>query len=126
MKTTLLLSTLVLATSTTAFAQGFNDNQNNQAGFSGPKAGITTVEQVLSSGMFSDDSLVTLTGHIQSALGGEHYLFRDKTGEVEIEIDHKLWAGRAVTPETQLVISGEIDKDFNKTTVDVDALKIIN
>ncbi|EGU35913.1 NirD/YgiW/YdeI family stress tolerance protein [Vibrio scophthalmi] len=126
MKTKLLMTTFALVASSSVFAQGFVGNTSQtQSGFSGPTQGISTVKQVLDSGMFSDDMPVTLTGRIKSSLGGEMYLFADSTGEVTVEIDHDKWFGQSATPTTNVQIMGEIDKNMSGVKVDVDVIKIL-
>ena len=50
----------------------------------------------------------------------EHYLFRDATGEILVEIDDDLFMGRTVTPQTTIRIYGEVDKEaFERTKIDV-------
>ena len=50
----------------------------------------------------------------------EHYWFRDATGEIVVDIDGKKFMDRTVTPETTIVIYGEVDKEFfEQTRIDV-------
>ncbi len=119
-----LLSTSALAAMPT---QGFTPSmavQTQQQGFNGPTYGLNTVKAVLDAGMFSDDTPVTLKGNIIRSLGGEYYTFTDGTGSITIEIDHDKWFGIQVTPETKITISGEIDKEFNHTAIDVDYVRL--
>ena len=126
MKNRLLIATFALVTSNCVFAQGFTTNSHQaQSGFSGPNQGISTVNQVLDAGMFSDDMPVTLTGRIKSSLGGDLYLFTDNTGDVTVEIDHDKWLGQSATPATKVQLKGEIDKDLSGVKVDVDMIKVI-
>lgn len=95
-------------------------------GFQGPggQAGVTTVAQAKSAW---DDTPVVLTGHIVSRTGGdhEHYLFRDSTGEIVVDIDDKLFMGRTVTPQTTVRLYGEVDRDLVKQTkIDVKSFDI--
>lgn len=97
-----------------------------QGGFQGPggQAGVTTVAQAKSA---RDDTPVVLTGHIVSRAGGdhEHYLFRDSTGEIVVDIDDELFLGRTVTPETTVRLYGEVDKELmERTKIDVKSLEI--
>ncbi|WP_305816406.1 NirD/YgiW/YdeI family stress tolerance protein [Photobacterium leiognathi] len=121
-----LLSTSVLAEAPT---QGFVPPkvvQTQQQGFNGPTYGLNTVKAVLDAGMFSDDTPVTLTGHISHSLGGENYTFTDGTGSITIDIEHDKWFGAQVTPETKITIKGEIDKEFNHTSIDVDYVQVVS
>ena len=122
MKTKLIISVLALSASATLYAQGFEGPQSN-AGFNGPNQGISTVQQAIDA---SDDTPVTLTGKIKASLGGEMYTFSDGTGEINVEIDHDKWLGQSATPETQVQISGEVDKEIlGATKIDVDAVKVL-
>jgi len=103
---------------------GFEGSQNtvqtHQQGFSGPYADPISVKEALS---LRDDSLVVLRGNIVKGLGGEYYLFRDSTGEIQVEIDHDVWQGLQVGPEDTVTIYGEMDKDWSDPDrVDVDRI----
>ncbi len=52
---------------------------------------------------------VTLTGSIVSHLREEYYMFRDKSGEIRIEVSSPVWGGRQVGPEKTVRIMGERD-----------------
>lgn len=97
--------------------------QNNApvhaGGYTGPGPSVTTVEQAKN---MRDDTHVTLRGYIVQHLGGEHYLFKDDTGTVNVDIDHKRWQGQTVGPNDRVEIYGEVDKDWNKLDIDVDRL----
>ena len=74
-----------------------------------------------------DDSFVVIDGKIKSQLRHEHYRFVDQNGDsIEVEIDDDVWRGVSVDENTLVRISGEIDKDFTKTTIDVKNIKILN
>ena len=86
---------------------------------------MTTVAKAKSSW---DETPVVLTGHIVSRAGGdhEHYLFRDATGEIVVDIDDDLFVGRTVTPETTIRIYGEVDKEvMERTKIDVKRFDIL-
>ena len=121
-----LLSTSVFATTAPASStvQPINAVATQQ-GFSGPSVGLKTVKAVLDAGMFSDDTPVTLTGHITNSLGDEHYQFTDSTGSITVDIDHDKWFGAQVTPQTKITIQGEIDKELNSTSIDVNHVRIM-
>lgn len=94
-----------------------------RGGFVGPSINISTVEDVKS---MRDDTKVTLQGNIERHLGGEDYLFKDKTGSIKVEIDDEDWKGLEVTPNDQIEIRGEVDKGWNSIEVDVDSVTKIN
>ncbi|WP_298773293.1 YgiW/YdeI family stress tolerance OB fold protein [uncultured Shewanella sp.] len=89
-------------------------------GFVGPmKDNITTVKEALDA---EDDTQVTLTGYITSSLGDEKYHFKDDTGEMVVDIDDDDWNGLKVTPETKVIIQGEVDMDGTNIKIDVDTI----
>ncbi|MFG1174569.1 YgiW/YdeI family stress tolerance OB fold protein [Erwiniaceae bacterium CAU 1747] len=118
-----LISTPVLA----AQSGGFVDPnaptaQVQTGGFSGPDGTIVTVKQAQD---MKDDAWVTLHGHIEKRTGDDDYLFRDATGTLSVEIDHKHWQGQTVTPKDNVEIQGKLDKDFNSTELDVKRIRKI-
>ncbi|PSW32339.1 hypothetical protein C9J21_12555 [Photobacterium phosphoreum] len=122
-----LLSASVFATTPVLLTvQPINTTITQQQGFSGPSAGLKTVKAVLDAGMFSDDTPVTLTGHITNSLDGKHYQFTDSTGSITVDIDHDKWFGAQVTPQTKITIQGEIDKELNHTSIDVNHVRIVS
>lgn len=73
-----------------------------------------------------DDLPVVVIGHITSAIGGDHYAFKDGTGEITIEIDHEDWRGVNISPQNKVKIYGEVNKDFAQNPkVDVKSVAII-
>lgn len=133
MKKIAILTLVTALTSTAAFAQnnqsgGFVNpdapatTSTQSGGFSGPKASSMTVEQAKK---MSDDTWVTLQGTIESQVSKEHYLFRDATGTINIDIDDKRWNGLTVTPKDKVEIEGEVDKDFNSVEIDVKRIRKI-
>ncbi len=95
------------------------------AAFQGPGtgAGVTTVSQIQNA---RDDARVVLEGVILEKKGDEKYLFKDDTGTVIVEIDDKVFAGRQVTPQTRVRITGKLDKELlGKDEIDVKTLDIL-
>ncbi|KXF80615.1 YgiW/YdeI family stress tolerance OB fold protein [Enterovibrio coralii] len=125
MKTYFCAAALIFGTTLSAGAFANNVVSPAMGGFSGPVNAIGTVKAVLDAGMFSDDQPVSLTGYITQSRGGETYTFQDATGVIDVEIDHDKWFGQQVTPKTKVAILGEIDKEFNYTTIDVDSIRIV-
>jgi uncharacterized protein (TIGR00156 family) len=113
---------LLLAVTSTAVLAAPNTPQ--QGGFVGPST--VTVSTVKVARKAKDDTAVTLKGYIVADLGGEKYTFKDDTGEMVIEIDNKDWNGITVTPETKLMIQGEVDSDLmTETTIDVNSVTLV-
>lgn len=94
------------------------------AEFVGPGAvsDLTTIKLASDA---KDDAQVTLEGYIVKELKSEHYMFKDASGEIEIEIDHKDFRGIKVTPETKIRVVGEVDQDWNSTTIDIDYVELV-
>ncbi len=110
---TLLIFLILLAISTTASAE-----------FVGPGSTKSLVTAKSVSEMNDDDNVI-LEGYILKKISSEHFIFKDSTGEIEIEIDNEDFRGVKVTPETKVRISGEIDKDSGSATVDVDTVELV-
>lgn len=116
----LVLAIILTLSSTSTFAD--QNTQNDKGGFTGPSAvKVKTVEMALEA---ENDTPVILTGHIVSSLGDEEYQFKDLTGEMVIEIDQRDWNGIEATPDTKLIIQGEVDKDWEDTAIDVNTIKL--
>jgi uncharacterized protein (TIGR00156 family) len=92
---------------------------NNVGGFSGPGPDLVTVQQALT---MWDDARVTLRGNITHSLGDEDYIFADATGSIEVEIDHHVWRGQQITPQDEVIISGEVDREWNHVSIDVSSV----
>ncbi len=97
-------------------------------GFHGPDADAkANVNTVFKAEVAADDTPVVLTGNIinRSLEDREHYIFRDSTGEIVVEIDDKLFMGRTITPEKTIRLYGEVDKDEGKRVkIDVKSFEI--
>ena len=94
MRIALLLILLLLSVPAHAAFQG-----PGAGGFKGPTVGveISSVKQALEG---TDDAPVLLTGTIVGRKAGsdDKYIFRDATGELTVDIDKEVFAGRTVTP----------------------------
>ncbi|STD22806.1 protein YgiW [Enterobacter asburiae] len=66
-----------------------------------------------------DDAWVKLRGNITERLSDDRYTFRDESGTVVVEIDHKRWNGVTVTPQDKVELQGKVDKDWNGFEIDV-------
>lgn len=73
-----------------------------------------------------DDTAVSLEGYLISRLRDAHYIFRDDTGVIEVEIDHKYFPATPVSEKTKVRLLGKVDKDFaREATVEVRQLDIL-
>lgn len=120
---TALFSMPVLAVQTGGFVdQNGSSAVAQNGGFSGPNGTVATVKQVQD---MKDDAWVTMRGQIEKRVGDDNYTFRDATGTMTVEIDHKRWNGLNITPADQVELQGELDKDFNSLELDVKQIKKI-
>lgn len=73
-----------------------------------------------------DDAPVALTGHIVRRLRphDDEYVFRDRTGEIRVEIDDRKFAGHRVTPDMTVRLFGEVDRSRKKGTVKIDVKRL--
>ena len=113
-----LCSAPVLAAQQGGFS-GPTATQSQGGGFVGPNGSNTTVESAKS---MRDDAWVTLRGNIVERISDDLYLFKDATGTVNVDIDHKRWNGVTVTPQDLVEIQGEVDKDWNSVEIDVNQI----
>ncbi|WP_108652140.1 YgiW/YdeI family stress tolerance OB fold protein [Dongshaea marina] len=126
MKKVAALTAILTICSASAFASGFVDSSKHattKGGFVGAADTLTTVDKAKTQ---SDDTWVTLQGKIEKRVGSDDYIFRDNTGTINVEIDHKRWEGQTVTPKDTVKIQGEIDKDWNSVEVEVKQLQKIS
>lgn len=126
----LLTALLVLALATPAMAAFSGPGAGNppaqggfQGGFQGPRSsGVNKAADVARA---YDDAHVTLEGFLVEQVSHDKYLFRDDTGTVMVDIDHKKFRGQNVTPQTRVRIVGEVDFDHGSKEVDVDYLEVL-
>lgn len=118
-------ATPVLADNHLVTADGTPVAQQSKGGFQGPTKSKRIIRDVISSLNASDDTKVELTGNLTMSLGDDDYMFQDATGEISVEIDDDLWFGRTVTPDNTIIIRGEVEKDWNNTSIDADSLEVV-
>lgn len=58
---------------------------------------------------------VTVTGNLASHQRENYYTFRDKTGEIRVEIQPDVWQNRKVGPDTQVRLLAEVDRTLGGT-----------
>lgn len=122
-----LLAVVMLASAPVFAAQqgGFVDPnapaaQVKQGGFNADNTSVVTVKQAEE---MKDDSWITVRGQLEKQIGDEDYQFRDQTGTMKVEIDHKRWNGQTISPKGRVELTGELDKDFNSIELDVKQVK---
>ena len=104
------------------------------AGFTGPSAypqnqgfqggslncSVVPIKDVMN---MYDDQITSIRGNIVNRISDDKYLFRDKSGEMVVEIDYKYWNGIQADEKTVLELTGKVDKDYNSVTLDVFMVK---
>lgn len=122
-KLTALAIALMLGISGAAFAKhdGENCGKHQRGGFMGDtsKAEIVTIKQAMA---MPDESEVTLSGQIEKRVKKDKYVFKDSSGTIMVEIDKKVWNGQTVTPNDTVIISGELDKNDDRSKIEVERL----
>ena len=112
----------LLAAGIISFAPLAQAASQNNGGVNGPNTmTIMTVEQAQG---LTDETAVVLQGNIQKSLGDDMYLFSDGTGTINVEIDEGDWNGINVNPDDVILIQGEIDRDGNVVSIDVDEVSL--
>jgi uncharacterized protein (TIGR00156 family) len=82
-----------------------------------------TVEQAKN---YPHDSWVILNGNIVSVLpGGRHFMFRDYSGEIPVDIGPKEWRGLSVGASDKVEISGEVKRERGQVFIKVHAIRKI-
>ncbi|WP_281549351.1 YgiW/YdeI family stress tolerance OB fold protein [Kluyvera cryocrescens] len=130
MKKIAAVAIILALTSAPAFAA-------NQGGFSGPTSTTTsqtggfvgpngTVTTAANAKTMRDDTWVTLRGNIIERVSDDLYIFKDSSGTVNVDIDHKRWNGQTITPQDVVEIQGEVDKDWNSVEIDVKQIRKVS
>ncbi|MBW8017516.1 MAG: NirD/YgiW/YdeI family stress tolerance protein [Planctomycetes bacterium] len=69
-----------------------------------------------------DDAKVALEGFIIEDLSDNMFLFRDATGDIDLEIDEKVWNERDMDPDQVVRVFGEIDRENDSLKVEVETI----
>ena len=110
----LALTTVFCFAGSAAMADGWYGNGGGAP--QGFGADLNTIQAVKSNAR--DDQYVTLRGRLVDYLGHDHYEFADNTGTIEVELDDDYdWS--FISKGELIEISGQVDKDFFSTSIDV-------
>lgn len=94
-------------------------------GFVGPDGRKPPVN-VVEVANLAEDTPVRLVGYIVKSLGDERYEFSDESGTIVVEIDDDEWNGLEITPNDQVEITGEIDREGDRLEVEVESVRAAN
>ncbi|MDO4697066.1 MAG: NirD/YgiW/YdeI family stress tolerance protein [Pasteurellaceae bacterium] len=89
------------------------------AGFQGNSTSSQKMSNVAQAKKAYDDSPIVLRGYIVKKVGDEKYLFKDRSGQIYVEIDDDIWGGLTVSPKDKVTIYGTVDKEKGKIEIDV-------
>lgn len=70
-----------------------------------------------------DGATVSLRGNLISHKGDDRYVFRDKSGEINVIIPSAVFDGREVEPDQMININGSLDKKSDPAVVRVTRLQ---
>lgn len=108
-----LLSIMTMLSLSACATAGFNGNTAKHNA-----TATTTVAQALK--VTQDDTPVQLTGKIVRQIDNDEFIFRDKTGEIKIDVEDNAWQGLNVNENETITIFGQVDYDkFEKNSIDV-------
>ena len=123
MKKVIALTTLFVLSSTAMAQGGFHDVNNPrsqkhsiQQGFFDESAAVKTVKDALNA---QDDTFVLIEGNIVKQIDKDEFIFKDASGEIEIDVSKKAWNGQTVSPQDKVQIRGKVDTEWNRTEIDV-------
>ena len=136
MKKRSLATIFVLATvaASGAFAKGgFQDPHAQQAQYhhkgefkhGGFVNGNQTVSKAADANTWKDDQYIILQGNIVKQVGNDDYIFKDASGELQVEIDRNARRGQDISPSDEVKLYGEVDKSWDKMEVDIDRVEKI-
>lgn len=117
-----MISDHVLAEEQGGFSGSTIQMVHPAGGFTGPATTMTTAKQAKT---MPDDTWVTLRGKLESHIGGDHYIFRDSSGTINVDIDHNRWSGQIVTPRDLIEIQGELHKEGSSVEIDIKQITIV-
>ncbi|ASQ90524.1 hypothetical protein CHL67_05970 [Prosthecochloris sp. GSB1] len=84
---------------------------------------IVTAKEV---SKMKDDANVCLEGNIVGQLREEHYLFRDASGTIDVEIEGHLWNGVTVGQDTRIRLRGEVEREKGWTGVEAYRIEVLD
>ncbi|MCK3658633.1 hypothetical protein A4G18_07905 [Pasteurellaceae bacterium Pebbles2] len=112
----LLITTTLLALSTSTLAE-FTNSEPQPKRFGDVGNQLSTIAQVQK---LNDNSHVILEGYIVKQLSNDDYTFKDNAGDtITIELEDNVWNGLNVSEKDKIRITGEVDKEWSKTQIDV-------
>lgn len=88
------------------------------------EGGTTEVTTIKNAIELRDDSRVIVEGHIVKQLKNELYLFKDATGEVEMEIDDEDFRNMKISADDKVRITAEVDSGWTTTSLEAEYVEL--
>ena len=88
------------------------------------EGGTTEVTTIKNAIELTDDSRVIVEGHLVKKLKNELYLFKDSSGEVEMEIDDEDFRHIKISSDDKVRITAEVDNDWTTTSLEAQYLEL--
>ncbi len=98
---------LALLLSTPALAQ--NNNMSDMGSNAASQAKEVKISNLND---LNDEVLVSTVGRISPQTGSDDFSFTDGTGTVMLHMDQDLWNNLNLSPNDEVIVYGEVDKNF--------------
>ncbi|WGE42575.1 YgiW/YdeI family stress tolerance OB fold protein [Actinobacillus equuli] len=123
----LLALTTILVLSAPAMAGFENTGSAHNGGFKSNRsnthtAAITSEAQAKKA---YDNAHFSISGNIINCYDNDDCTFKDSTGSVHIDVEDGAWQGKTVNANNRVRISGKVDRDDGRVTLDVYNITIL-
>jgi len=95
------------------------------AAYTGPVKTSAPLVTAKKAAVMKDDANVCLEGNIVGQLREEHYLFRDASGTLDVEIEEHLWNGISVGQDTPVRLYGEVEREKGSAGVEAYRIEVV-
>ncbi|WGE66567.1 NirD/YgiW/YdeI family stress tolerance protein [Actinobacillus equuli subsp. haemolyticus] len=123
----LLALTAILAISSPAMAGFESTTSANNGGFKSNHTNVqaAAIKNVAQAKKARDNAHFALTGNIINCYDNDDCTFKDSTGSVHIDIEDGAWQGKTVNANNRVRISGKVDHDDGRVTLDVNNITVL-
>ncbi|QYK05155.1 YgiW/YdeI family stress tolerance OB fold protein [Shewanella zhangzhouensis] len=73
----------------------------------------------------ADGARAILNGQLVKRLDNKHFVLRDASGEIKVEIDPVLLRTLSLSDRTQVELRGKIDKGWRGPEVEIDSIRVV-
>lgn len=99
-------------------------NERHQLQYTGPVETTTLAKLAEQSGLFTGDIDAILEGQLVRQLPGGKFVFKDSTGELQIELDDEVCLSQPIDATTKVRLFGEYERG-NPPEFDVKRLQVL-